>query len=105
MNKNNRTIDSVTNANYLDTVGKTLLFYANQGKAISPVEATAMAMLLVECRLYSTDRDRDTLTDINSNLLREVLDKADSNTHTTDPSVTQVADEIINDLRKSGINL
>ncbi len=105
MNTNNRTINSVTNAKYLDIVGQTLLFYANQGKPISPVEATAMAMLLVECRLYSTVRDSDTLTDINSNLLREVLNKADSNTHTTDPSVTQVADEILNDLRKSGIIL
>lgn len=99
-------IDAQTNAKNLDTVGGTLLNFARQGKTIDPATAMLLAFLLAECRNYSTKRDSDSLDDETSNIMRDHLKGAeDAAAKQEEVSASEAADEIINDLRKSGINL
>jgi len=99
-------IDSQTNARNLDVVGGILLKFAKGSKSIDPDTATMLAYLLAECRNYSTLRDADTLDDDTSKFMLPYLTGGSAmNPPCEEVSASDVADEIIKDLRKSGINL
>lgn len=107
-NDNNKPniIDAQTNAKYLDTIGETLVKFVRQGKNIDSQTALMLALLLAECRNYSTVRDEALLQDETSKIMRDHLARsAAAANQEEEVSVSDAADEIINDLRKSGINL
>ena len=105
-NKKPNIIDAKTNAINLDTVGQALLNAARRGEAVDSSTAMLLAFLLAECRNYSTKRDGDLLDDETSNLVRDHLKGAeDANAKQEEVSTSEAADEIIKDLRNSGINL
>lgn len=99
-------IDAKTNAKNLDMVGGTLLNYARRGKSIDAQTAMMIALLLAECRNYSTMRDAETLDDETSKMMLDHLTTSGTAANQREEvSASEAADEIVNDLRKSGINL
>jgi hypothetical protein len=55
--------------------------------------------------VYSTARDADRLNDIGSDIIKKVFEEVNHSNNEETNSVSDVADSIIADLRKSGINL
>ena len=65
-----------------------------------------ISVLVAQCRNYSTVRDQDTLTDETSRFVLDHISKTEqSKQEKEENSITDAADEIINDLRKSGISI
>ena len=105
-NKKLNIINAKTNLTNLDLVGETLLKFARKGESIDPPTALLLAMLVAECRNYSTVRDSDTLDDPTSKLMRDHFNSVREEEQKQESvSASDAADEIINELRKSGINL
>lgn len=111
MNDKNKTIincdDNVKN---IDLVGKFLLNSATSGRGVDPLTCAQLAAILVDCRLYSTVRDRDIIShDLNKNFLAivSVMEQMEreKQQEQQDNSVEDAAQQIIDDLRKSGINI
>jgi len=89
------------NVNTLDLIGKILVAYASKGLPMDSITASFLAILVSDCRVYSTVRDQDSLTDENSKTVLSIF--AAQKTYEQDLSAA--ADSIIADLRKSGINI
>ena len=104
-NKNNNTITAQENINNLDLLGKTIIGFCTSGKSIDPVTASLLAVLVADCRVYSTARDADRLSDIGSDIIKKVFDEVNPSSNEETISVSEVADSIIADLRNSGINI
>lgn len=111
MNDKNKTIincdDNVKN---IDLVGKFLLNSSTSGRGVDPLTCAQLAAILVDCRLYSTVRDRDIIShDLNKNFLAivSVMEQMEreKQQEQQDNSVEAAAQQIIDELRKSGINL
>jgi hypothetical protein len=107
MSNDTNNIDTLTpdeNAQNLDAVGSILLSAANGNIKIDATKAAILASLIAQCRIYSVHRDA--LTDPTSVLIREtekvLRDRGEANEA---QSVSDAADEIMEDLRKSGINI
>lgn len=84
------------NIENLDIIGKTLVQYARHNEPISPEVANLIALLVAECRVYSSVRD---------NLSDEATKFILGGINEERASVADAADAIIEDLRKDGINL
>ena len=95
------TISAQENVNTLDLIGKILVAYATKGVPMDPMTASSLAILASDCRVYSTVRDQESLTDENSKSVLSVF--AAQKTYEKD--LSDAADAIIADLRKSGINI
>jgi hypothetical protein len=105
-NKKLNIINAKTNITNIDLVGETLLKFARRGESIDPTTAALLAMLVAECRNYSTVRDSDTLDDPMSKLMRDYFNSVkEEEQKQENVSASEIADEIINELRKCGINL
>jgi len=104
-NDNNNTITAQENINNLDLLGKTIMGFYTSGKSIDPVTASLLVVLVADCRVYSTARDADRLNDIGSDIIKKVFEEVNPSSNEETNSVSDVADSIIADLRKSGINL
>ena len=101
-NDNDRpTISAQENVDTLDLIGRILVAYASNGLPVDSITASSLAILASECRVYSTVRDQESLTDENS---RSVID-ALNQTKTYEQDLSDAADSIIADLRNSGINI
>lgn len=106
MNNDPHIVSSQENIANLDLIGETLIRYAKSGKSIDPNTALMISILVAQCRNYSTVRDQDTLTDETSKIVLDHIGKTEQKAREQeDNSITDAADEIINDLRKSGINI
>lgn len=98
------------NVKNIDLVGKFLLNSATSGRGVDPLTCAQLAAILVDCRLYSTVRDRDIIShDLNKNFLAivsvmEQVAQQEKQQEQTN-SVESAAQEIIDELRKSGINI
>lgn len=102
----NNDISAQENIANLDLIGQTLIRYAKSNKPIDPNTALMISVLVAQCRNYSTVRDQDTLTDETSRFVLDHISKTEqSKQEKEENSITDAADEIINDLRKSGISI
>lgn len=101
MNNDRPIITAQQNADTLDLIGKILVAYATKGEPIDSFTASALAILASDCRIYSTIRDQDSLTDENSRSVIDALNQA----KTYEQDLSDAADAIIVDLRNSGINI
>lgn len=103
---NDNNISPLDNAQNLDAIGSILLSAAKGNIIIDTDKAAILASLVAQCRIYSTNRDAEHLTDPTSVLIREtekvLRDRGEANEA---QSVSDAADEIMEDLRKSGINI
>lgn len=104
---NDNNIDTLTpdeNAQNLDAIGSILLSAANGNIKIDATKAAILASLVAQCRIYAVHRDA--LTDPTSVLIREtekvLREQGEKN---AEQSISDAADEIMDDLRKSGINI
>jgi hypothetical protein len=104
MNNDINTISADKNAANLDLVGRYLTHLA-KGGFIDQLTASALVLLLADCRVYSTFRDSDSLKDETSNNIRSLLAKVKEEQKREQDDISAAADDIINDLRKSGINI
>jgi hypothetical protein len=100
--KNNDIITAQQNITNIDLIGKTIVSYATKGQSIDPSTASLLAILIAECRVYSTIRDGDILKDEGTEFIKKGIDIV---TKQEEDSISDIADSIIADLRKSGINL
>ena len=104
MNNDNNTITPNENAENLDAVGSILLSAAKGNTNIDAPTAAILASLIAQCRIYSVHRDA--LTDPTSVLIRETEKlMKEQGEKSEEKSVSDAADEIVDDLRKSGINI
>lgn len=104
MNNDINTISADKNAYNLDIVGRYLTHLA-KGGIIDQLTASALVLLLADCRMYSTFRDSDSLNDATSNDIRSLVAKVKEEMQREQDDISAAADDIINDLRKSGINI
>lgn len=113
MSNNINPIDNLTaeyNIANLDHIGRFLTASIRANAPIMPMHAALIAKLIADCRVYSTIRDQAVLKDNTStNLLAEML-KHQTEAQAEDESLSngtasEVADSIIAELRKNGINL
>lgn len=104
MNNDINTISADKNAANLDIVGRYLTLLA-KGGTIDQLTASALVLLLADCRVYSTFRDSDSLNDATSNDIRSLFAKVKEEQKREQDDISAAADDIINDLRKSGINI
>ena len=92
-----------------DLIGEAILRCvsdASQGKPINPAILMAISVGLAQVRIYLAYRDQDELTDENSLRILETarqLKRQKERKH--DESVSAAADEILADLRNSGIDI
>lgn len=104
---NDNNIDTLTpdeNAQNLDAIGSILLSAAKGNINIDATRAAILASLVAQCRIYSVHRDA--LTDPTSVLIRETEKlMKEQGEKSEEQSVSDAADEIVDDLRKSGINI
>lgn len=108
MNNNNLIITANDNVSNIDLVGKHLLNAAIGGHGIDPLTCAVLSKILVDCRLYSTVRDRDIISpEINKNFLAifDAMKHHQEEAQKKEVSVEDAAQQIINDLRNSGINI
>jgi hypothetical protein len=104
-------INADDNVKNIDLVGKYLLNSSTSGRGVDPLTCAMLAQILVDCRLYSTVRDRDIISpDLNQNFLAivavmEQMEERKEQKEQHDNSVESVAQHIIDDLRNSGIIL
>ena len=102
----NNDISAQENIANLDLIGETLLRYAKSNKPIDPTMALMISALVAQSRNYSTVRDQDMLTDETSKIVLDHMSKTKQKVREQeDNSITDAADEIIKDLRKSGISI
>ena len=103
---NDNNISPLDNAQNLDAIGSILLSAARGSIIIDTDKAAILASPVAQCRIYSTNRDAEHLTDPTSVLIREtekvLRDRGEANEA---QSVSDAAHEIMEDLRKSGINI
>lgn len=98
------TISSEENAQNLDAIGSLLVSAAKGERVIDATTAAILASLVAQCRIYSVYRD--SLNDPTSVFIREAEKiVTDFSEKTEEKSVSDAADEIMEDLRKSGINI
>lgn len=98
-------ITAKQNMDNLDLIGATILSFAKRGVPIDPLVSLSLSALIAECRVYSTLRDAE-LDDENSLIIRVEIDRMNkANTAKQEQSVSDAADEIMDELRKSGINI
>ena len=101
----NKIVTAKQNMDNLDLMGATILGFAKRGIPIDPFVAAALSALVAECRVYSTFRDTE-LTDETSNIIRSEVDRLmKQQEKSNENSVSAAADEILSELRKSGINI
>lgn len=100
------TISAQENIANLDLIGETLIRCAKAGRSLDPTSILMISVIVAQCRNYSTVRDQDSLTDPTSKIVLDHINKTEENKQKhEDDSVNDAAEEIINDLRKSGINI
>ena len=98
---NDNIINAQTNVQNLDIVGRILLA-ASKGRRIDSMTALLCSSLIAECRVYSTRRDSEFVSDDNSQIIKDEIARFKQEEQN---SVSSAADEIVEDLRKSGINI
>ena len=99
-------ISPLDNAQNLDAIGSILLSAAKGNIIIDTDKAAILASLVAQCRIYSTNRDAEHLTDPTSVIIRETEKLLrEQGAKSEEQSVSDAADEIVEDLRKSGINI
>jgi hypothetical protein len=101
-NDNDYSIDAQTNVQNLDIVGRILLNASKGGKHLDSMTALLCSSLIAECRVYSTRRDSEFVSDDNSQIIKDEIARFKQEEQN---SVSSAADEIVEDLRKSGINI
>jgi len=94
-------INAQTNVQNLDIVGRILLA-ASKGRLIDSMTANLCAALIAECRVYSTNRDADLVTDSSSKIIKDEIARFKQEEQ---KSVSDAADAIVDDLRKNGISI
>jgi hypothetical protein len=106
MNNNIDNISPLNNAQNLDAIGSILLRAARGEIIIDMDKAMILASLVAQCRIYSTNRDAEHLNDPTSVIIRETEKlMKEHGEKSEEQSISDAADDIMEDLRKSGINI
>lgn len=103
---NDNNISPLDNAQNLDAIGSILVSAARGSTTIDATKAAILASLVAQCRIYSTNRDAEHLNDPTSVIIRETEKlMKEQGEKSEEQSISDAADEIVDDLRKSGINI
>jgi len=97
-----------TNITHLDIIGRLLTEAVSSGRGLTPEQCSLLVMAVADCRVYSTVRDQETLTDETSKILLAELNSASSEPSAEsdqDGAANEIAASITEDLRKSGIDI
>lgn len=98
------------NISNLDHIGRFITASIQANAPIMPYHAALIAKLIADCRVYCTIRDQAVLTDKTStdllaNIRSEQIAIQSEEESMSNGTAAEVADSIIAELRKSGINL